>query len=458
MYSQMMSRASFVELKRNYDDFGEAQITNIRLPEGSNPDFADIFFIQMESGNCEVFIITEVSYCGESLVWKEVFESEPVMDTARLILSTGGGIESALNKLMTMIDLHSKTHELTDYQAVAAAVSAKKKENDFSASKLFKRMTRTVKGQDQPIEILCLRTTSHVLRPKPRRPLSIFLNGQTGTGKTKSCMELTPALNELVSENNQWDFLRIDMNEYQHESRANQLLGSPQGYVGYDDGAELIETLARNPRSVILFDEIEKAHRKIFRTLMNTMDAGRLSSPKPINGVREIDCNEAIFLFTSNLAADEIVRETQELKDQAAIDKICRDKLKQNKVAVELIGRITCFLVFRPLSREIQAEIVGQSIVTIAKEYNLCVKRIDPEVIVAVLMSVQATGYGARPFEYAIDALLSHAFYEARSLGLTEPVTVKVSKVRNQTEDLQFMCIPIENTVYNSLNLIGENQ
>ena len=106
----------------------------------------------------------------------------------------------------------------------------------------------------------------------------MFAVGPSGVGKTRAAEALAQALNGLLEAGAGYQFLRLDMAEYQESHRVSQLLGAPQGYVGHGEGSQLLDTLAANPRTIVLFDEIEKAHPSILRVLMNAMDAGRLSS------------------------------------------------------------------------------------------------------------------------------------------------------------------------------------
>ncbi|MDQ3181832.1 MAG: AAA family ATPase [Acidobacteriota bacterium] len=162
---------------------------------------------------------------------------------------------------------------------------------------------------------LSSRVSRHLARSNPRRPTTVFAVGPTGVGKTQTAETLARSLSRLMPNRQNFHFLRLDMSEYQERHRVSQLLGAPQGYIGYGEGAQLLDALAMYPRCVVLFDEIEKAHPDILRTLMNAMDAGRISSPHQNNGNRQIDCRKAIFCFTSNLESSGILQELKAVKD-----------------------------------------------------------------------------------------------------------------------------------------------
>ena len=180
----------------------------------------------------------------------------------------------------------------------------------------------------------------------------------------------------------------------------SQLLGSPQGYIGYGDGAQLTDALARNSRTVVLFDEIEKAHPDILKVLMNAMDAGRLSSPSRENGTsREVDCRKSIFFFSSNLDTESIQRSLEQraaFADPEVVDEIFRTHLKVAGIPPELIGRIGHFLAFQSLSAKSNAEIVALEIQEAAREYRLDLGKVDPDVVVEIIQASKLQSFGAR--------------------------------------------------------------
>jgi ATP-dependent Clp protease ATP-binding subunit ClpA len=207
------------------------------------------------------------------------------------------------------------------------------------------------------------------------------------------------------------------------------MLGAPQGYVGYGDGAQLVDALSANPRTVVLFDEIEKAHPDILRTLMNAMDAGRLSTPSAQAGrSRHVDCRQAIFLFTSNLDPAGILQSLSEhrvLPDPHAVDEICRTQLGLSGFSPELVGRMSCFLVFRPLTVEVRAEIIALAIASVASEYGIEIRHIESSVILHFLEKARDDRFGARPFEYLIDEVLGDCFAVAAASPLGTAVTLE---------------------------------
>ena len=315
--------------------------------------------------------------------------------------------------------------DLTDLTAVYRDVQDHDTPLYLDEAALFRELSRRIRGQDDALRTLARRTCRHLARRAPGRPATFFAVGPTGVGKTKTGESLPVALRTLDPAGSGYGYLRLDMSEFQERHRISQLLGAPQGYIGYGEGAQLVDALVANPKTVVLFDEIEKAHPDVLRTLMNAMDAGRLSTPTATARGREVDCRYAIFIFTSNLDASSILQDLEvrnAFGDATLVDEVCRRRLRAVGIAPELIGRIGCFLVFRPLTTCTRAEIVALTIARVAEEYGLQVAHIEPSVIVSILNQTRADGLGARPDEYLVDDLLGAAFAQAAAAHVRSPV------------------------------------
>jgi ATP-dependent Clp protease ATP-binding subunit ClpA len=288
---------------------------------------------------------------------------------------------------------------------------------------LHDEISKHVRGQDEALKTLSSRVARHIARRNPRRPATFFLIGPTGVGKTTAAQSLVSALKRVHPLAAGYSLLRLNMSEYQESYRLSQLLGSPQGYVGYGEGSQLTDALVANPRTIVVFDEIEKAHRSILKALMNAMDAGRLSTAAKNEAGREIDCRFAILIFTSNHDSQSILTQLSEREAFDApevVNEICRHQLVRSGVAPELVGRIGSFLVFRPLDKETRAEIAALSIARVAGEYGLTVCNIDPAVVLDLLSLRQSASFGARPLEYSAEDLLGDAFADASAKQLRE--------------------------------------
>jgi ATP-dependent Clp protease ATP-binding subunit ClpB len=206
-----------------------------------------------------------------------------------------------------------------------------------------------VVGQDEAI----LAVSDAIRRSRaglqdPKRPIGSFIFlGTTGVGKT----ELAKALAEYLFDDEHM-MTRIDMSEYQEKHSVSRLVGAPPGYVGYDEGGQLTEAVRRKPYSVILFDEIEKAHPDVFNILLQVLDDGRLTDNKG----RVVNFKNTIIIMTSNMGSD-IIQENFEIVDEKNIDKVVektRDQvinLLKQTIRPEFLNRIDEIIMFRPLMK-----------------------------------------------------------------------------------------------------------
>lgn len=318
--------------------------------------------------------------------------------------------------------------ELTDLDAVMSQAATSDGTTHIDEDELLAHLSRRIRGQDDALRVMTRVICRHLSRRFPRRPATLMALGPTGVGKTASAEWLPHALRDLDLVGAGYGYLRLDMSEYQERHRISQLLGAPQGYIGYGDGAQLVDALVANSRTIVLFDEIEKAHPDILRALMNAMDAGRLSTSSPTAPGREVDCRGAIFIFTSNLDASGMLKEISDrdaFGSREVMEGVCRRRLRAAGVAPELVGRIGCFLVFRPLSAEARAEVITLSIARVADEYGLRLFKIAPGVVANILNACPADGFGARPDEYLVDEVLGACFAEAARSGITAPIALE---------------------------------
>ncbi|MEG1665251.1 MAG: AAA family ATPase, partial [Mucinivorans sp.] len=193
----------------------------------------------------------------------------------------------------------------------------------------------------------------------PRRPIGSFIFlGTTGVGKT----ELAKALAEFLF-NDQNLMTRIDMSEYQEKHSVSRLIGAPPGYVGYDEGGQLTEAVRRKPYSVVLLDEIEKAHPDVFNILLQVLDDGRLTDNKG----RTVDFRNTIIIMTSNLGSTLIMQafeSASNINEQQLIDQTRKElfELLKQTIRPEFLNRIDEIIMFLPLTIENVREIVGLQI------------------------------------------------------------------------------------------------
>ncbi|MFA5225440.1 MAG: AAA family ATPase [Bacilli bacterium] len=246
------------------------------------------------------------------------------------------------------------------------------------------KLAERVIGQDEAITLV----SDAIIRQRaginnPNRPIGSFLFlGPTGVGKTEVARSLADALF-----NSEQHIIRIDMSEYTEKFNVSRLIGAPPGYVGYEEGGQLTEKVRRNPYSIILFDEIEKAHSEVFNLLLQILDDGRLTDSQG----RMINFKNTIIIMTSNLGSD-LFLEGHPEKVKVLIQKTFRP---------ELINRIDEIVYFNPLDRDTQLKIVDKMLLEVAKvlqnqyisvEFTNAVKQ-------HVLDEAYSPEYGARPIK-----------------------------------------------------------
>jgi ATP-dependent Clp protease ATP-binding subunit ClpB len=267
--------------------------------------------------------------------------------------------------------------------------------------RMEEHLHQRVVGQDD-----ALRAVANAVRRSraglqdPNRPIGSFIFlGPTGVGKT----ELARALAEFLFDDER-SMVRIDMSEYQEKHTVSRLVGAPPGYVGYEEGGQLTEAVRRRPYSVVLFDEIEKAHSEVFNVLLQLLDDGRLTDGQG----RTVDFRNTVVIMTSNLGNE------LWLGDQATRDTVTRDtvaRLLQAHFRPEFLNRIDEIVIFHPLTREHLAEIVDIQLGRVAK--LLAERGFTLEVSEAAREYLAEVGYdpdfGARPLKRAIQRELQDA-------------------------------------------------
>jgi ATP-dependent Clp protease ATP-binding subunit ClpA len=261
--------------------------------------------------------------------------------------------------------------------------------------KMEEYLTRRVVGQYDAVHAVseAVRKARAGLK-RPNRPIGAFIFlGPTGTGKT----ELAKAIAEFLFDDEK-NIVRMDMSEYMEKHNVAKLIGAPPGYVGYEEGGILTESVRRQPYSVVLFDEIEKAHLDIFNVLLQLLDDGRLTDGKN----RTVDFSNTIVILTSNYGGPEIVAKDRK-GELFTADEIREMMLRKFKP--ELLNRIQEIIVFHTLNKESLSNIVNIQIKEVQK--LLADKNIALEIDAAASSKLVEEGYdfemGARPLQRLIE-------------------------------------------------------
>ncbi len=270
------------------------------------------------------------------------------------------------------------------------------------------RIKKRVIGQDDAVQAVAnaIRRTRAGLQEEARPIGSFIFLGTTGVGKT----ELTRALAEFLFDN-EHAMVRIDMSEYMERHSVSRLIGAPPGYVGYEEGGQLTEAVRRRPYSVVLLDEIEKAHHDVFNILLQVLDEGRLTD----NQGRTVNFKNTIIIMTSNIGAPFIMEQSKHM-DKNNRDRIYGEikdeinRLLKQHFRPEFLNRIDDIVVFHPLSMEDIQKIVSLQFSEIQEKAQK--QGIQLEITEEAVQLLAETGYdpafGARPLKRKIQGLVTN--------------------------------------------------
>jgi ATP-dependent Clp protease ATP-binding subunit ClpB len=263
------------------------------------------------------------------------------------------------------------------------------------------RLRERVVGQDDALTIIAnaIRRSRAGLSD-PKRPIGSFIFlGPTGVGKT----ETARALAEFLFDDEQ-ALVRIDMSEYMEKHSVSRLIGAPPGYIGYDEGGQLTEAVRRRPYSVVLFDEIEKAHPDVFNVLLQVLDDGRLTDSKG----RTVDFKNTVLIMTSNLGAHALRGES--LSSETAFEHAREEVMEilRQSFRPEFLNRVDDIVIFRPLGEDQLAHIIDLRLADLKK--LLADRKITLELTDEAKRQLMLTGYdrayGARPLKRALQRLI----------------------------------------------------
>ena len=269
---------------------------------------------------------------------------------------------------------------------------------------LYDRLKTRVMGQDDALKLVSeaiIRARSGI--KDPNKPIGSFIFlGPTGVGKTEVAKSLAYELFD-----DEKHIIRIDCSEYMESFNVSRLIGAPPGYVGYDEGGELTEAVRRNPYSIVLFDEIEKAHKDVFNILLQILDDGRLTDSQG----RTVDFKNTIIIMTSNLGSEYILENLDNAKE------LVMQELK-NTFRPEFINRIDEIIIFNSLKKEIIGDIVDKIIKEVDSRLNQNYIHIaiTNEAKEKIINEAYDERYGARPIKRYItkniESIIAHKLIE----------------------------------------------
>ena len=344
------------------------------------------------------------------------------IDSIQLQLKATQGSEAMVREEVTADDIAEVVSRWTGIPVTKMLQSERDKLLHLEAE-----LHRRVIGQDEAITAVsdAVRRSRAGLQD-PKRPIASFIFlGTTGVGKT----ELAKALADYLF-NDETMMTRIDMSEYQEKFSVSRLIGAPPGYVGYDEGGQLTEAVRRKPYSVVLFDEIEKAHPDVFNILLQVLDDGRLTDNKG----RTVNFKNTIIIMTSNLGSQFIQQQFEKLDDNnrdQLIDETRSQVMEMLKKTIrpEFLNRIDETIMFLPLSKKEIANVVKLQI-------NAIRKMLEPqgfrlEVTDAAIQYLAEVGYdpefGARPVKRAIQRYVLNDLSKkilASQVSNDKPITI----------------------------------
>ncbi len=385
-----------VALSKEHDELSKERLKKITDELVTLHQEEDQMTKQWEKEKAEI----EAAKKAKEQLEKARFEYETALNAgdydkaAKLQYNDIPKLEESLKKVKNENENRMLSEEVTD-EDIAKIVSFS---TGIPVSKLVKgdidkllelkeTLQKRVIGQDNALELV----SDAIIRQRAgikdeNRPIGSFLFlGPTGVGKTEVCKSLAEALFDSESH-----IVRFDMSEYMEPHSVARLIGAPPGYVGYDEGGQLTEAVRRKPYSIVLFDEIEKAHRDIFNVLLQILDDGRITDSQG----RTVDFKNTIIIMTSNLGSEYLLH-----PDSTTNDKVMG--IVRNSFKPEFLNRIDEIIMFNSLSRGVQIQIVNKMLndLKMRVEANNIHIEFSEGLKKQVIDNSYSPEYGARPIK-----------------------------------------------------------
>ena len=390
-------------LKKETDEASKIRLEKLEKELSDSKEKFDIMKAQWEDEKKSISNIKDIKEEIDR-VKREIEEAERKYDLEKLSQLKYGTLAELEKKLQSVNEKNEKEERMLKEEVTEEEIAeVVAKWTGIPVSKLVeterekllsldKILHKRVIGQDEAVESV----VDAVIRARAgmkqiNRPIGSFIFlGPTGVGKT----ELSKALTTTLFDDER-NIIRIDMSEYMEKHSVSRLVGAPPGYVGYDEGGQLTESVRRKPYSVILFDEIEKAHPDVFNILLQVLDDGRLTD----NQGRTVDFKNTVIIMTSNLGSSYLL---EGIRPDGSIDEYAKDKVMnemRRTFKPEFLNRIDEIVMFKPLQREEIFKIIDLQIEEIRhrlEDRQISIELTD-EAKDLILDRAYSIQYGARP-------------------------------------------------------------
>lgn len=312
---------------------------------------------------------------------------------------------------------------------------------------IYDRLRKTIMGQDKQLKAISYITAQHINKTSPKKPVSFMFAGPPGVGKSETAKALASILTKLTG--HEYSEIKVDLNTFTEAHTVHRLTGAPAGYVGYDD-EPIFESVAKNDRTIMICDELDKAHPEVLKVFMSILDEGRCVANKPrADDSREYDFRNCIFVFTSNYNLASTgdaafgrrrigfnVRDTTESADNSSkgIDvdyetetqediaqslplqiyketELARKNFVKAGTLREIASRFQCFVNFDPLSKQAKCKILAKQIVESGLEYSHAISYISPNIMQGIInAAMSGDSLTVRSFRAIIEGYLAPVF------------------------------------------------
>lgn len=418
---------------------GNAQTIKILIDAGSDPNLQDEFSTMYKVASLKRIAVFHVVMAREECFWNRLSKNADFsgftplhyaalsgnFDSVKILLENGADPTIKDNSghfaHQYVDDATTKKYMESVYQSFEK-VRKKRDAEDRKKYPLEKRFQEVIVGQEGAINAV----SSAVRRREngwydEEHPLVFLFLGSSGIGKTELAKQLAKYLHKDINKG----FIRMDMSEYQQKHEVAKLIGAPPGYLGHDQGGQLTKKLKEFPKSVVLFDEVDKAHTDVLTILLQLFDEGRLTDGQG----KTIECKDAIFVMTSNLASEEIAYHAMQLRTMAknTTEEKYKDELDKEEVKItigrkfkenivypilkshfrrdEFLGRISEFVYFLPFSKSELMELVKKELsfweLRAKKKHNIQLSW-DNDVL-DILADGYDVHYGARSIKHEVE-------------------------------------------------------